>query len=67
MKNYPEGSVVLEIFIQPDGSVVAAKALSGPALPAMYSLKAALNWEFKPLIDGNKIRQTVFSVRYQKN
>jgi hypothetical protein len=66
MKNYPEGSVVLEIFIQPDGSVVAAKALSGPALPAMYSLKAALNWKFKPLIDGNKIRQTVFSIRYQK-
>jgi hypothetical protein len=60
------GDVFMEVYIQPDGKVAAAKALRGHSALAVRTLEAALKWKFMPIADGNKIRQTEFSVRYKE-
>jgi len=60
------GDVVIELFIQPDGTVSAARALYGMPILADESLQSALKWKFTPLSSSNKIRSTVISVRYKK-
>jgi hypothetical protein len=66
MRFLPEGTLIMEIFIQPDGSVSGAKALSGMPLLANDSLQAASRWKFQPITDSPKIRSTILSIRYQK-
>ena len=66
IRRYLSGDVEMELFIQPDGSVSAAKALSGPPLLADETLQTALKWKFAPLTGSNKIRSTVISIRYKK-
>jgi hypothetical protein len=61
-----EGEVVMDLFIGPDGSVAAAKAISGTHVLAENALRAASKWKFKPLNDSEIIRNTRLSIRYQK-
>lgn len=58
--------VVVELFIRPDGTVSAARALYGPSLLAVESLQAAMKWKFIPLTNSNEIRSTVVSLLYEK-
>jgi hypothetical protein len=64
--NQLEGEVVMELFIHPDGSTSAARALLGQPVLAENALRAALKWKFVPMNIGDKIRRTVISIRYQK-
>ncbi len=65
--NYlPPGDVAIEIYIQPDGSVSAAKALSGPIHLAEESLQSIPRWKFAPLTGSGKIRKAVIAIRYRK-
>jgi hypothetical protein len=58
--------VVVELFIRPDGTVSAARALYGPSLLAVESLQAAMKWKFIPLTNSNEIRSTVVSLLYEQ-
>jgi hypothetical protein len=64
--NQLEGEVVMELFIHPDDSISAARALLGQPVLAENALWAALKWKFMPVNIGDKIRKTVISIRYQK-
>jgi hypothetical protein len=58
--------VVVELFIRPNGTVSAGRALYGPSLLAVESLQAAMKWKFIPLTNSNEIRSTVVSFLYEQ-
>lgn len=60
------GDVVMEVFIQSDGKVSAARALRGQPVLANDTLQAAMRWRFTPIPDSNKIRRTGLTIRYKK-
>lgn len=51
-----EGDVVVEVKIDAEGKVVAAKAISGHELLRKSSEATALRWQFSPLPPGPKER-----------
>lgn len=60
------GDVVVEVRIEPDGTVSAARALAGPPLLREPSVKSALEWTFSPMASGNATRGATLTVRYRE-
>lgn len=60
------GDVAVELRIEPNGTVSAARSLSGSALLRGPSVEAALRWKFVPMASGNQARRTVLTVTYKQ-
>jgi hypothetical protein len=60
------GEIVVELFVQADGTVSAAKALYGPPMLAKDLIKMVLKWKFIPLVINSKIRCAVLSIRFDQ-
>jgi hypothetical protein len=60
------GDVVVELLIDVQGGVLAARALSGPSDLEWPSVTIALNWKFAPLPGRRQIRSTVLTIRYRQ-
>lgn len=48
-KNHVQGTVVIELFVDPTGTPVSAAAISGPGPLLAYACEYALRWRFNPL------------------
>jgi hypothetical protein len=60
------GDVQVEVLIQPDGTVVAARALSGQSLLAEPSIASALKWTFTRASGGSQTRGAVITITYRE-
>jgi TonB family protein len=61
-----QGSVVLDLYIDKDGSVQLARVVSGPTLLADAAAAAVKQWRFQPhFVDGRQVSmQTRVTVRF---
>ncbi len=53
-----EGSVLLQAFIGPDGTIQDLRVLSGPAILASAAREAARHWQFKPYLQNGQPVET---------
>jgi TonB family protein len=53
-----EGSVLLQAFIGPDGTIQDLRVLSGPAILASAAREAARHWQFKPYLQNGRPVET---------
>jgi len=60
------GDVALELLIEPDGKVSAARTLSGHPILRQASVEAALKWTFAPISGSSQLRGTVLTIRYKE-
>jgi TonB family protein len=62
-----QGSVVLEVHINPDGAVQELKLISGPSLLAQAATDAVRQWKFKPhMVNGHRAEmQTVVTLNFR--
>ena len=60
------GDVTVELLLQPDGKVLAARALYGPPSIERVFVDFALRWTFTPLEGASRVRRTTLVVRYRR-
>jgi TonB family protein len=53
-----QGSVLLQAFINPDGTIQDLRVLSGPAILASAAREAARQWKFKPYLQNGQPVET---------
>jgi hypothetical protein len=61
---FASGDVAIDLLISPDGSVYAARALSGPPNLKKLSSDFALKWKFLLSADQSQLRRAALSMRY---
>jgi hypothetical protein len=60
------GDVAVELLVDPNGTVRAARARSGFSGLHAPSVDAALNWKFETVPDGTIVRRTLLTIRYRE-